>query len=161
MKCRTYSPTKMSQSQSVYTETLGVIGGIVTTSAILPQIYKSYKTRSTSDLSWTMFAIFYVGVSMNFIFGILINHPAIYLTASISFMTNTTLAVIKYRCEREYEPTLTPTRMLRLTTFRQPRKTHLHNRDEVQTDSETDALTGAHGDSGGKQVEDAENGGSR
>lgn len=81
------------------TEWIGTFGGLITSSAILPQIYKSYKHQSTRDLSWAMFGIFYVGVSMNLVFGIIVHHPAIYITAIYSICTNTALCFIKWYFE--------------------------------------------------------------
>lgn len=76
-------------------ELIGTLGAIFSCSAILPQIYKSYKTKSTEDLSWYMFFLFYIGVAFNITFGILIDHPAIYIAGVYSFVTNTTLATMK------------------------------------------------------------------
>lgn len=76
-------------------ETVGMIGGFVSCSAILPQIYKSYRLQATKDLSWTMFGVFYVGVFMNLIFGFMISHPAVYLTAMYSLITNSFLLSLK------------------------------------------------------------------
>lgn len=81
-------------------ETVGIIGGFVSCSAIIPQIYKSYKLQATKDLSWSMFGVFYVGVLLNLIFGFMIAHPAVYLTAVYSLMTNSLLLWLKiyYEC---------------------------------------------------------------
>lgn len=76
-------------------ETVGIVGGFVSCSAILPQIYKSYRLKATKDLSWSMFGVFYIGVFMNMIFGFMISHPAVYLTAIYSLMTNSLLLWLK------------------------------------------------------------------
>lgn len=80
-------------------EAIGILGGFITSSAILPQLYKSYKHGATKDLSWSAFVVFYVGFCFNLAFGLMIRHPAVYLTALYSFFTNTTLLVIKYYYE--------------------------------------------------------------
>lgn len=84
-------------------EIVGIIGGFISCSAIIPQIYKSYKHRATKDLSWSMFGIFYVGAILNIVFGFVINHPAVYLTALYSLSTNTVLASMKWYFEK-YAP---------------------------------------------------------
>lgn len=87
-------------------EWVGTLGALSSCSAILPQIYKSYKSGSTKDLSWSMFAMFYVGVILNTVFGFLIGHPAIYVAGIYSFITNSVLVAIKVSHEwpREHPP---------------------------------------------------------
>lgn len=80
-------------------ELIGVFGGIITSSSILPQIFKCWVTKSTNDLSWLMIFLFYIGVILNFTFGILINHPAVFLSAGYSICTNTVLCGMKYYFE--------------------------------------------------------------
>ncbi|NBS71446.1 hypothetical protein EBT31_21425 [bacterium] len=84
-------------TQSLGIELVGGVGGLVTSSAILPQIYKCWVTRSTKDLSWAMIFIFYVGVIINLVYGILIHHSAISITACYNLITNTLLGYLKYR----------------------------------------------------------------
>lgn len=81
------------------TETLGIIGGFVLTSSIIPQIVKCAKTKSTKDFSWNMFMIYYIGILLNLAYGIAIHHPAIYMNCIYSFCTNTTLVYMKWTFE--------------------------------------------------------------
>jgi lactoylglutathione lyase len=48
---------------------IGFISAILTTSAFLPQVIKTWKTRSTDDLSPVMFALFSFGVAGWLIYG--------------------------------------------------------------------------------------------
>ncbi len=80
-------------------EVLGYIGGFITTSSILPQIYKSARDGATRDLSWIMFGMFFVGITLNMTFGIMIGHPAVYIAAGYGLVTNMTLALIKFYYE--------------------------------------------------------------
>lgn len=84
-----------------WTELLGLSGGLIATSSVIPQILKCYRTRSTQDLSWAMFAIGYTGVFMNLGYGLAIHHPAIYLAALYSLCANSVLVVMKYHYDRE------------------------------------------------------------
>ena len=84
-------------------EALGILGGIITNTAILPQIYKSYSTRSTRDLSWAMFATYYAGVLMMFVYGVLITEPAVIVSTCYSILTNTMLVYMKWYFE-VYQP---------------------------------------------------------
>ncbi|QIG60111.1 hypothetical protein [Dishui Lake large algae virus 1] len=78
-------------------EFLGLLGGFLTCSSIIPQIIKCYRTRSTKDLSWSMFAINYVGTFINISYGICIHHPAIYINATFSICTSTMLVYMKWQ----------------------------------------------------------------
>jgi uncharacterized protein with PQ loop repeat len=86
---------------------IGFIGGLLTCSAILPQIYKSYRHGATRDLSWAMFSVFYVGTGFTLTYGLMIEEPAVYTTAAYSLVTNTTLVAIKAYHEI-YLPTYRP-----------------------------------------------------
>ena len=86
-----------------FIEILGLSGGFICTSSIIPQIIKCYRTKSTRDLSWAMFAISYIGLLTNISYGIAIYHPAIYLTAIYSLCTNSTLVYLKWKFERIQE----------------------------------------------------------
>jgi MtN3 and saliva related transmembrane protein len=43
---------------------LGLLAGTLTTIAFVPQVLKTWRTRSTHDISLQMFAIFVTGVSI-------------------------------------------------------------------------------------------------
>lgn len=81
------------------TETLGYIGAAILNTSAIPQIYKCYKTKSAKDLSWGFFATLGSGMIINFAYGILIDHPAIYCGSSISFVLYGTIAGMKYYFE--------------------------------------------------------------
>ena len=85
---------------TVQIEMLGIIGGFVLTSSIIPQIVKCAKTKSTRDFSWDMFMIYYVGILVNLAYGIMIYHPAIYINCIYSLCTNTILVYMKWKFEK-------------------------------------------------------------
>ena len=51
---------------------LGLFAGSLTTIAFLPQVIKTWRTRSTKDISLEMFAIFCSGVLLWIIYGSLV-----------------------------------------------------------------------------------------
>lgn len=63
-------------------EIIGIIAGIATTSAYIPQAYKIYKTKHTRDLSAGMFLLMIIGLSLWLIYGI--QHHAISIIAANS-----------------------------------------------------------------------------
>jgi MtN3 and saliva related transmembrane protein len=55
------------------TQLLGLSAGAFTTIAFLPQVIKTWKSRSAKDLSLGMFSLFCLGVAMWLAYGILVN----------------------------------------------------------------------------------------
>ncbi|MGL5080637.1 MAG: SemiSWEET transporter [Microcoleaceae cyanobacterium] len=51
---------------------IGLLAGTCTTVAFLPQVLKTWKTKSTQDVSLEMFIIFCIGVSLWLIYGLLL-----------------------------------------------------------------------------------------
>lgn len=54
------------------TELIGFAAAFLTTAAFIPQALKVYKTRKTDDLSFGLFFMLFVGISLWFIYGLLI-----------------------------------------------------------------------------------------
>ena len=53
------------------TQTLGFVAAACTTLAFLPQVIKTWRSRSTKDLSLFMFLVFSTGVTLWLIYGML------------------------------------------------------------------------------------------
>ncbi|MEY3368605.1 MAG: hypothetical protein RI973_1760 [Bacteroidota bacterium] len=53
------------------TSSLGILAAILTTSAFVPQVIKTWKTRSTGDLSLFMFLMLFTGTLCWLIYGLL------------------------------------------------------------------------------------------
>ncbi len=54
-------------------ESIGYVAAVFTTIAFLPQVIRAWKTKSTKDLSYGMVIIFLTGVSLWFVYGIMIH----------------------------------------------------------------------------------------
>ncbi len=70
------------------TETIGFIAAILSTSAFLPQAWKTIRTKNTEGISLSMYFILILGLSLWFVYGIRIDSkPIIYanlITGSFS-----------------------------------------------------------------------------
>ena len=66
-------------------EFIGYFAAFCTTIAFIPQAYKVWKTKSTKDISLSMFIIFTTGVLSWLIYGITIANFPIILANSITF----------------------------------------------------------------------------
>jgi MtN3 and saliva related transmembrane protein len=53
-------------------ELVGLLAAVGTTGAFLPQVVKSWKTRSTKDFSWLMLALYVIGVFLWLVYGLMI-----------------------------------------------------------------------------------------
>jgi MtN3 and saliva related transmembrane protein len=58
-------------------EIIGFIAAILTTSAFIPQVYKTRKTKSVENLSLSMYLVMLTGVVLWLIYGFYINSSAI------------------------------------------------------------------------------------
>lgn len=79
------------------TEALGYAGMVTGVSFMVPQVYKSYKTKSVEDLSWGMLALLYLNTVFWFLYGILLGAVPLLLTNGIALVTNTVLITLKVR----------------------------------------------------------------
>ena len=80
-----------------YIEIIGLIAALLTTASFLPQVYKTWKTKDVSSLSLPMFSIFFVGVIMWLIYGLLIESLAIILANAITIITSFLLVYFKLK----------------------------------------------------------------
>lgn len=54
-----------------FTTIIGIVAGTMTTASFLPQVIKTWKTKSARDLSLGMYLIFCIGVTLWLIYGII------------------------------------------------------------------------------------------
>ena len=52
-------------------QNLGLVAGVLTTAAWLPQIARTWRSRSADDLSWPYLLVFSTGVSLWLLYGVL------------------------------------------------------------------------------------------
>lgn len=76
---------------------LGLLAGSFTTIAFLPQVLKTWKSRSAKDLSLGMFSIFTMGVALWLAYGILINDLPVILANVVTLILASTLLFFKLR----------------------------------------------------------------
>lgn len=76
---------------------LGLIAGLLTTSAQLPQIIKSFKTKSTGDLSLIMYVFMFIGITLWLIYGIVLRDPPLILANLFSGIFAGCLLIMKLK----------------------------------------------------------------
>ncbi len=78
------------------TALIGYIAGILTTVAFLPQVIKTWKTRSAKDLSLGMFSLFCTGVALWLAYGIIVESWPIILANGFTLVLAMTLLFFKF-----------------------------------------------------------------
>lgn len=67
---------------------IGVLAGTCTTLAVIPQIYKSWKTREAKNVSLKMYLVLLTGLFLWFVYGVGINDYPIMFFNGIAFLLN-------------------------------------------------------------------------
>jgi MtN3 and saliva related transmembrane protein len=76
---------------------LGLVAASLTTIAYVPQVIKTYKSKSSKDLSLKMLLTFCVGVTLWLIYGVLEKDTPIIVANSVTLLLAFTLLFFKFR----------------------------------------------------------------
>jgi MtN3 and saliva related transmembrane protein len=76
---------------------LGLTAGSLTTVAFLPQVIKTWKSRSAKDLSLGMFSLFCLGVVLWLVYGIMVQDVPVIAANLLTLMLASTLLFFKLR----------------------------------------------------------------
>jgi MtN3 and saliva related transmembrane protein len=76
---------------------LGLLAGILTTVAFIPQVIKTWRSHSTHDISLAMFAIFTAGVFAWLIYGLVIEDLPIIAANSVTLVLAGSILIMKIR----------------------------------------------------------------
>lgn len=74
---------------------IGMLAAILTTVAFVPQVIKTWRTRSTADISLGMFVILVAGVAAWLIYGLLIGDAPLVLANGVTLMLAGTILFFK------------------------------------------------------------------
>jgi len=80
-----------------FTTILGLVAGTFTTFAGLPQLVKSYKTKSTKDISLGLFLMLFIGVNLWFVYGILMSDVPIIVANALSIVIAGSILILKLK----------------------------------------------------------------
>ena len=78
-------------------ETIGLVAGTLTTVSFVPQVVKSWQSRSVRDLSTGMLAAFTTGVCLWTIYGFAIGAISVIVSNVVTFALALALAWMKWR----------------------------------------------------------------
>lgn len=78
-------------------EWIGSVAGVLTTLAFVPQVVRTWRTRSTNDLSYGMLILFSAGVALWIMYGLALHAPSIVVANAVTFALSLILLVLKLR----------------------------------------------------------------
>ena len=86
-----------------YIDLFGFSAALLTTIAFLPQLYKTWKTKTAEDVSLVMLILFITGLICWIIYGLKINSIPILIANIITFIFNFSILILKitYRERKE------------------------------------------------------------
>ncbi len=82
-------------SQFNYIDLFGFSAAFLTTIAFIPQLYKTWQTKSADDVSLVMLILFITGLFCWIIYGLKINSIPILVANIITFIFNFSILILK------------------------------------------------------------------
>ena len=80
-----------------WVEIIGALAGTLTTIAFIPQVIKTWRSRSAGDISLFMFLLFSTGVALWLVYGIAIGSVPVIVANAITLMLALSILVLKIR----------------------------------------------------------------
>jgi len=80
-----------------YVDILGYIAGLLILVSLVPQIIKSWKTKSTKDISLLRYIIYIIGIIMWLIYGSLLNNGPMIISNSINLLLASSILYLKLK----------------------------------------------------------------
>ena len=77
------------------TEILGLVAGLFTTIAFVPQVIKTWKSKHANDISLAMFSLFSSGVALWIVYGVIIGSLPVILANVVTLVLALTILVLK------------------------------------------------------------------
>jgi len=78
-------------------EIIGLVAGLLTTTAFIPQVWKIYRTKSGKDISAKMFSLFSAGIVLWLVYGILLRSLPLILSNAVTLVLSLTIIALKLR----------------------------------------------------------------
>lgn len=78
-------------------EGIGIVAGICTTAAFIPQVYKTWTTKSVKDISLLMYTVLCTGVALWIVYGLVIGSPSVIGANIVTLMLAVSMLFMKLR----------------------------------------------------------------
>jgi MtN3 and saliva related transmembrane protein len=76
-------------------DAIGYAAGTLATLAFVPQVVKTWRTKSVDDLSFVMLATFTTGVALWLVYGVMVGSWPIVIANAVTLGLNVVLVVLK------------------------------------------------------------------
>jgi len=76
---------------------LGLLAGSLTTAAFLPQVLKTWRSRSAGDISLVMFVLFSLGVLLWIVYGFRVGALPVIVANTITLLLSLSILMFKIR----------------------------------------------------------------
>lgn len=83
-----------------WTQTLGIIAGICTSTSLVPQVVKTVKEKKAEHVSLIMLLVLGAGVALWIVYGIKRNDFPIIVTNAFSLLVNITMVILRIKYNR-------------------------------------------------------------
>jgi len=80
-----------------YVDIIGYVAGLLVLLSLIPQIIKSWKTKSTKDISLLRYIIYIIGIIMWLIYGIILVNGPMIIANSISLVLASSILYLKLK----------------------------------------------------------------
>jgi MtN3 and saliva related transmembrane protein len=84
-----------------YITTLGLAAGLLTTIAYLPQVIKTWKSKSAQDLSWSMLIVLCIGIVLWLVYGFSVQDVPVIAANILTLVLVSIILVLKIRYKNE------------------------------------------------------------
>jgi MtN3 and saliva related transmembrane protein len=84
-----------------YLTTLGLAAGLLTTIAYLPQVIKTWKSKSAQDLSWSMLIVLCIGIVLWLVYGFSVQDIPVIAANILTLLLVSIILVLKIRYNNE------------------------------------------------------------
>jgi len=81
-------------------EIIGLLAAILTTSSFVPQVYKTWKTKSAGNLSLTMYIVLFIGIILWLVYGIHLNSFSMILANIVTGILALLLILFKLKYKK-------------------------------------------------------------
>ena len=78
---------------------LGIMAGSLTTLAYLPQVLKTWRSRSADGMSWSMLIILCVGIALWLIYGVYVHDMPLIIANLLTLIFSSAILGVKIRYE--------------------------------------------------------------
>lgn len=79
------------------TTALGLFAGLLTTIAYLPQLIKTWKTKSADDISWSMLITLCVGIVLWLVYGSSVHDLPLIAANIVTLVFSSSILILKIR----------------------------------------------------------------